>query len=71
MEALLTTFARLLLCIAGTRATDYHFDSAGGDDYASGTSPGQAWKTMGKAEGIALKPGDDLESPPRPTVPPL
>lgn len=47
-----------MLCMAATHATDYHFDSSDGDDSAAGTSPEQAWKTLGKAAGIALKPGD-------------
>lgn len=60
MKTAFTTLACLLLCTAATRATAYHFDSAGGDDSASGISPEQAWKSLEKAAGIALKPGDSL-----------
>ncbi len=60
MKTAFTASTCLLLCFTGVSATDYHFDATSGDDTFPGTSPEQAWKSLGKAEGIILKPGDKL-----------
>lgn len=38
----------------------YYVDAAKGDDGAAGTSPGAAWRSLEKASGAALEPGDTL-----------
>jgi hypothetical protein len=38
----------------------YHVDCNGGNDGNSGTGPAQAWKSLGKANGASLVPGDSL-----------
>jgi hypothetical protein len=40
--------------------TTYYVDAKRGDDSAPGTSPGRAWRSLGKAGDAALKPGDTL-----------
>lgn len=42
------------------RAAVYHVDSEKGDDAASGLSPELAWRSLGKANAVELKPGDQL-----------
>jgi hypothetical protein len=38
----------------------YHVDSERGDDARSGLSPEHAWRSLGKANAVDLKPGDGL-----------
>jgi hypothetical protein len=47
---------------AGAQAATatYYVDCTAGDDSRDGTSPSSAWKTIGKANGAALLPGDSL-----------
>ena len=41
-------------------AGNYYVDASGGDDNATGTSPALAWKSLVKANAVALQPGDSL-----------
>jgi hypothetical protein len=41
-------------------AETYHVNALTGDDRASGTTPTQAWRTLAKVNGFALKPGDTV-----------
>jgi len=49
----------LLLLGCSSSGTDY-FLSPGGDDSASGTSPGKAWKSISKVNTITFNPGDKV-----------
>lgn len=60
MKNIYTTCSCILLGLSGASAADYHFDASKGDDSAAGTSPDQAWRSLEKAQTIALKPGDSL-----------
>jgi hypothetical protein len=52
----------LFLSAAGLAAPalseTYHVNALTGDDRASGTAPTQAWRSLAKVNGFALKPGD-------------
>lgn len=37
-----------------------YYVSPGGNDRNSGTSPGEAWRTLRRAEGTVLHPGNKL-----------
>ena len=54
----------LTLCFAlfsaRAGATDYYLDAERGDDSAAGTSPETAWRTLDRANGAELLPGDAL-----------
>ncbi|QTN33342.1 right-handed parallel beta-helix repeat-containing protein [Akkermansiaceae bacterium] len=56
----MTALSCTLFLAAVARAADYHFDASNGDDAAAGTSPEQAWRSLGKASSVDLKPGDRL-----------
>ncbi|GAA2540348.1 hypothetical protein GCM10010435_04710 [Winogradskya consettensis] len=43
-----------------TGGRDYYIDAALGSDRAAGTSPKNAWKTLGKASATTFKPGDRI-----------
>ena len=54
----------MILVLFGTwagaaRAATYYV-SAGGSDAARGTSPGSAWRTIGRVNGAHLRPGDSV-----------
>jgi hypothetical protein len=38
----------------------YYVDATAGSDVNSGTSPGQAWRTLGRVESATLQPGDTV-----------
>lgn len=40
--------------------TTYYIDCAAGDDAASGTNPGHAWRTLARPGGTVLQPGDRI-----------
>ncbi|WP_444105778.1 right-handed parallel beta-helix repeat-containing protein [Bacteroides sp.] len=46
--------------ILNENPASYYLDATSGDDANDGTSPENAWKTLDKASGIKLKPGDAL-----------
>ncbi|MFH9556881.1 right-handed parallel beta-helix repeat-containing protein [Streptomyces globisporus] len=59
--------AALLLAASGCGATPHYeppsatyYVAPGGDDQSSGTSPGEAWRTLARAERTGLAPGDKL-----------
>jgi hypothetical protein len=59
MKKFLTTF--IIVIIASLSfATNYYIDASNGNDSNSGTSPQQAWQTIGKVNGFALLPGDSV-----------
>lgn len=67
--AALPTLAAALVLAAGSGCTDTphysppsatYYVSPGGDDGNSGTSPGEAWRTLRRAELTALEAGDKL-----------
>lgn len=41
-------------------AATYHVDALHGDDQADGTAADRAWKTLARAQQVALQPGDQL-----------
>ncbi|MEZ0295702.1 MAG: right-handed parallel beta-helix repeat-containing protein [Candidatus Methylacidiphilales bacterium] len=41
-------------------AANYYLDSATGNDAAAGTDAATPWKSLAKANGVALKPGDQI-----------
>jgi parallel beta-helix repeat protein len=46
---------------AATHAgTTYFVDAAGGDDGAAGTAPWSAWRTLGRVDATAFRPGDRI-----------
>lgn len=45
---------------ARAATTTYHVDCAAGNDAASGISASAAWRTIGRANGAKLRPGDHL-----------
>jgi Right handed beta helix region len=50
----------LAMSMHGFAQTRHYLDCAGGDDARDGLSPQSAWKTVEKANGLALRPGDSL-----------
>ena len=54
--------AILIPSVAGTAdgPVSYHVDCRAGNDASPGTSPSEAWKTLGRANRAALLPGDQL-----------
>ncbi|MGW5156035.1 hypothetical protein ACWEPN_11210 [Nonomuraea wenchangensis] len=59
--AVLALAAALTTSPASAFATrTYYVDAVNGSDAAAGTSPATAWKTLTKASGAALAPGDRL-----------
>lgn len=55
------TFAGLAAGSAAVAApTSYFIDSAAGNDGATGTTPGTAWKTLAAANGRTFAPGDSI-----------
>ena len=52
----------LLSCIGGllADAANYHIDATHGNDARDGASPKSAWMSLGKIDGIELKPGDNI-----------
>ena len=50
----------ILLAPAASAGNTYYIDSTGGNDSNDGLSEGSAWKTLDKANGIALLPGDAI-----------
>jgi hypothetical protein len=38
----------------------FHVDATGGDDAKDGLAPGSAWRTLGRVNGAALRPGDSV-----------
>lgn len=51
---------RLKTGVAGQGSQTYYVDDSGGDDGRNGTSPGQAWKSLGKVNGHTFNPGDSI-----------
>jgi hypothetical protein len=49
-----------LLAAPPSWATDYYVDPQSGSDSAPGTTPARAWRSLGKVNGIALRPGDRI-----------
>lgn len=49
-----------LAWVQAQSATTYYVDCEAGQDQNSGTTTGQAWKTIAKANNAALQPGDNL-----------
>lgn len=58
MKSILLTIIGLGLCL-GIQGKTYYVAS-GGNDAHQGTSPGQAWRTLDKANAAKLQPGDKL-----------
>ncbi|WP_371602021.1 right-handed parallel beta-helix repeat-containing protein [Streptomyces sp. NBC_01220] len=67
--AAMTALAAAIIVAAGSACTDTphyapppatYYVSPGGNDRNSGTSPGEAWRTLRRAEGTALEPGNRL-----------
>ncbi|MEX0321785.1 MAG: right-handed parallel beta-helix repeat-containing protein [Puniceicoccaceae bacterium] len=50
----------LLLPVSSIYATDYYIDSDGGNNGNTGTSSGQAWKTLDHASSQSYSPGDRI-----------
>lgn len=53
-------FAPAAVLPASAATTTYHVDCAAGNDAASGISASAAWRTIGRANGAQLRPGDHL-----------
>lgn len=55
-------FVILSVCAAFAAGTGtiYYIDALSGNDAAAGTSPETAWKTLAKAAGVSLSPGDKV-----------
>ena len=63
--AMLLLGAALLACASSPSVspdvgTTYYVDAASGDDRASGTAPGSAWRTLERASSVTYGPGDRL-----------
>ena len=58
--ALATGATQLAPTIALAASMNYYLDCTAGNDANSGTSPQQAWKSVGKASATTLNPGDKL-----------
>ncbi|WP_406090655.1 right-handed parallel beta-helix repeat-containing protein [Streptomyces sp. NBC_01013] len=67
--AAMTTLAAAIILAAGSGCADTphyapapatYYVSPGGNDRNSGTSPGEAWRTLRRAEGTVLHPGNKL-----------
>ena len=52
--------ALLLASAMPAMAETYHVNALTGDDRASGLSPDQAWRTLGRVNAFPLKPGDGV-----------
>lgn len=44
----------------GTKGTCYYLDATDGDDTRSGLSEAEAWKSLGRINSVALRPGDKV-----------
>ena len=47
-------------CPGAGRGVNYYIDAQAGDDAAGGLSPDDAWKSLSRAGGLQLQPGDSL-----------
>jgi len=56
----LMSVALLLTLSTAAYGTSYYVDSVGGNDANSGTSPGQAWKSLTKVNSIVFSAGDTI-----------
>jgi len=56
----LASFVFLLALAGAAQGTDYYVDSVDGNDSNSGTSPGQAWKSLTKVNSIVFSAGDGI-----------
>ena len=50
----------LLCCCSRAFAERYYVDAEHGDDTSTGVNPTSAWRTVQRASGVVLKPGDSL-----------
>lgn len=60
MKKILVTASMLMLFSWSVSATDYYVSSVSGSDSNSGTSAGNAWKTLNKVSGSSFSPGDRI-----------
>ncbi len=56
----LMTFVLVLVTSGAARAADYYVDRVGGNDGNSGTSPAEAWQSLGPVNSTIFSPGDHI-----------
>ena len=56
----LMTFVLVLVSCAASLAADYYVDSVGGSDGNPGTSPAEAWQSLGPVNSTTFSPGDHI-----------
>lgn len=57
---MLLSIPGLLACTRQTATTNYYFDSVNGNDANTGTSPGQAFKSLSKLSSLPVNAGDSI-----------